>query len=174
MVAVPVALVAAAALASVGTAAYAGVSAANQAKAEANQADANQTIANQRQAALAQQQQQADDQAYAENNQRLGQIRALYGASGVDPTGSVLDVLQGNATQEAFSTRESDYAENLDRVATADQSSQFGTQAANARSEAASDLTTGMVINVGSAALGGASKTYTAMHPAKGGIDTGT
>lgn len=117
MVAIPAAVMIGLSVASAAAGAVSAVSSANAQSTQAKQAAINanyqaQVTAKNASAEQAQQQAQADQQEQ-ENNARLGSIRALYGASGVDASGSVMDVLSGNAQQMAYQQNWQNYDETL-------------------------------------------------------------
>lgn len=136
-----------------------------QAKQAAATANYNAQITQRNAYAERLQQQSQDEQQFAENNQRLGQIRALYGASGIDASGSVLDVLQGNATQMAYQTRQGDYAEQLRQMGYTSEAQNYQDQAAADRQQASNATGLGMGLGIASSTLGAASSFF--------GTDTG-
>ena len=160
MVAIPAAvaigLSAASAAAGVAGTVVSGINQAQQAKQQQATLNYNAEVERNNAFAEKQQQQQQDDQTFAENNQRLGQIRAMYGASGVDASGSVLDVLQGNAGQMAYQTREGDYTEQLRQMGYSDEVAVTRAQAAAYGHQARYDTGLGMAMGVTGGVLQGA------------------
>lgn len=128
-----------------------------QAKQAAATANYNAQITQRNAYAERLQQQSQDEQQFAENNQRLGQIRALYGASGIDASGSVLDVLQGNANQMAYQTRQGDYAEQLRQMGYTSEAQNYEQQAAADRQQASNATGLGMGLGIASSLFGAAS-----------------
>lgn len=161
MVAIPAAvaigLSAASAAAGVASTVVSARNTAAQQKQAAATADYNAQIEQRNAFAERTQQQAQDEQTMAENNQRLGSIRALYGASGIDATGSPLDVLQGNASQMAYQNKMGDYTEQLRQMGYQSEAQGLGAQAAADRQQASNATGLSMGMGIGSSIIGGAS-----------------
>lgn len=161
MVAIPAAvaigLSAASAAAGVAGTVVSGINQSQQAKQQQATLNYNADVERNNAFAERQQQQQQDEQTFAENNQRLGQIRALYGASGIEASGSPLDVLQGNAGQMAYQTREGDYTEQLRQMGYSSEVAGTQAQAAAAGRQASYDSGLGMAMGVTGSVLQGLS-----------------
>lgn len=162
---VMIGLAAASAAAGVGSTVLGAQAQSQQAKQAAATANYNAQITQRNAYAEQLQQQSQDEQQFAENNQRLGQIRALYGASGIDASGSVLDVLQGNANQMAYQTRQGDYAEQLRQMGYTSEAQNYEQQAAADRQQASNATGLGMGLGIASSLFGSASSFF--------GTDTG-
>jgi parvulin-like peptidyl-prolyl isomerase len=98
------------------------VGAISQGMAASKAADYNAAI-NARNAQIAQQQAQADAEAQQRQAyQRMGAIRAAYGASGVTPEGSPLDILANSASQAELDRQNILYKGKLRAIGYTDQS----------------------------------------------------
>lgn len=154
--AVMIGLAAASAAAGAATTVVSARNASAQQKQAAATADYNAQIEQRNAFAERQEQQSQDEQTMAENNQRLGAIRALYGASGVDATGTPLDVLQGNANQMAYQTKMGDYTEQLKQMGYQSEAQGLQSEADADRRQAANATGASMALGVGSSVLGAA------------------
>lgn len=167
--AVMIGLAAASAAAGVATTVVSASNAAAQQKQAAATADYNAQVEQRNAFAERTQQQAQDEQTMAENNQRLGAIRALYGASGVDATGTPLDVLQGNANQMAYQTKMGDYTEQLRQMGYQSEAQGLEAQADADRQQARNATGLSMGLGIGSSLIGGAASYY-GMSSGKAGL----
>lgn len=136
----------------------------NQASAQAAQANYqaqvaknNQTIAYQNREAAAQQAQQQAAQVSLANANRIGEIRAAYGAGNIDPnTGSAKDVQVGQREVGELSTANTIYQGQLQQYGYASQATGYAAQAGLETAIAQQAPTAGL-ISAGGSLLQGAS-----------------
>ena len=161
MVAIPAAvaigLSAASAAAGVAGTVVSGINQSQQARQQQATANYNAQVEQQQALAERQQHESQDEQQFAANNQKLGQIRALYGASGIEASGSPLDVLQGNASQMAYQTSEGDYTEQLRQMGYTSEAQGQEAQASAYGRQASYDSGLGMAMSVTGSVLQGLS-----------------
>lgn len=94
----------------------------------------------------------AEDQA-RENRKQIGQIRAAYGASGLEMSGSPLDVLVDTASEQDLDVRRIKYKADNRAIAYANQAKLEGMKA-RAYENAETLATVGTVIGAGTSLLG--------------------
>lgn len=167
MTGVEIALLAATAVSAVGSI-QAGNAAAAQAEAAANAAEFNVAVAERNQDIAAQKRLLSIRQAQVdaadkrrENRRRLSEIRANYGASGLDLAGSPLDVLEDTALELETDARRIEHQGQvagfegaLQILGLQDEATLSTLEAASARSRASSERTAGY-LNAAGTAIGG-------------------
>lgn len=117
------------------------------------------------------------EDARRESRIRLGEMRAAFGANGIDIAGSPLDVLQDTAAEGELTAQRKEYAGKVQAVAYDNQAKMYGYQAATYRSNKSSGLsiafnalTSGAVSGLGVYAAGGG---FGSLGDAGDAIDTG-
>lgn len=124
----------------------------SQAQSAKSAANYNAAVA-ERNATVSRQQAAANEAAQRRENYRaMGRIRAGYGAAGVTPEGSPLDILESSAAEAELDALNTRYKGELTAIGYQD-------EATLQRSRASSAMTAG-VLNAGSALLSGAGKSY--------------
>lgn len=127
-----------------------------QAKQAAATADYNAQVQQRNALAEKNQQDAQDQQQMFANNQQLGQMRALYGASGIDPSaGTPLDVLQDQSQQMAYQTAQNDYAERIRQLGYGSEVQGLQQQASAYRQQAKNSTGVGMYLGAGASLAGG-------------------
>ena len=156
--AIMIGLAAASAAAGIATTVISGQQQAKQARQEQQTLNTNAQIEERNAYAEREQQQSADAQNFEANNQKLGQMRALYGASGIMiNTGSPMDVLQGNAQQMGYQTAWNDYGEDLKQEGYSEQAQNLQAQANAEGQQAKYDTGAGMGLGIAGSIIGSAS-----------------
>lgn len=102
------------------------------------------------------------EDARRESRIRLGEMRAAFGANGIDIAGSPLDVLQDTAAEGELTAQRKEYAGKVQAVAYDSQANMYGYQAATYRSNKSSGLgiafnafTSGAIAGLSAYAAGG-------------------